>query len=170
MMLVYRSFQPTLCICRYSLPLPRCSYARRCCCAWLVSDVSVVWMLQTFFVVSEEEIQLELLPECPASFSLLQSQCLFPEAAERYVFTRARFYWRGFCYLVLFFVRRYLVGALVGYRHVLVSFFYHFLRRVNLFSLFPTRGRMCTWWGPESHHDVGGRQNSVVRTIVLLLF
>eukprot|EP00904_Undaria_pinnatifida_P008713 jgi/Undpi1/4972/HiC_scaffold_19.g08324.m1 len=38
---------------------------------------------QTFFVVSEEEIQAELLPEYPPSFSQLQSQCLFPEPADR---------------------------------------------------------------------------------------
>ena len=41
-------------------------------------------MLQTFFVVSEEEIQAELLPEYPPSFSQLQSQCLFPEPADRW--------------------------------------------------------------------------------------
>ncbi|CAM9220722.1 unnamed protein product [Ectocarpus sp. 4 AP-2014] len=38
---------------------------------------------QTFFVVSEEEIEGQLLPGYPSSFSLLQSQCLFAEPAER---------------------------------------------------------------------------------------
>lgn len=38
---------------------------------------------QSFFVVSEEEIREELLEGCPPSFSLLQSQCLFSEPAER---------------------------------------------------------------------------------------
>ncbi|CAM9194225.1 unnamed protein product, partial [Hapterophycus canaliculatus] len=38
---------------------------------------------QTFFVVSEEEIEEQLLPDYPQSFSLLQSQCLFAEPAER---------------------------------------------------------------------------------------
>eukprot|EP00752_Nemacystus_decipiens_P005914 g5345.t2 len=38
---------------------------------------------QTFFVVSEEEIEEHLLPDYPSSFSLLQSQCLFAEPAER---------------------------------------------------------------------------------------
>lgn len=39
--------------------------------------------LQNFFVVTEEEVKAELLPDCPASFSLLQSQCVFSEPAER---------------------------------------------------------------------------------------
>ena len=55
------------------------------CRAAVLLDMFPGWMVQTFFVVSEEEIQAELLPECPASFSLLQSQCLFPEPAERCV-------------------------------------------------------------------------------------
>eukprot|EP00903_Cladosiphon_okamuranus_P011376 g10722.t1 len=38
---------------------------------------------QTFFVVSEEEIEEHLLPDYPSSFSLLQSQCLFAEPGER---------------------------------------------------------------------------------------
>ncbi|CAM9112939.1 unnamed protein product [Scytosiphon promiscuus] len=38
---------------------------------------------QTFFVVSEDEIEEQLLPDYPQSFSLLQSQCLFAEPAER---------------------------------------------------------------------------------------
>lgn len=40
-----------------------------------------VW--QTFFVVSEEEIEQHLLPDYPSSLSLLQSQCLFAEPGER---------------------------------------------------------------------------------------
>ncbi|CAM9712504.1 unnamed protein product [Sphacelaria rigidula] len=38
---------------------------------------------QLFFVVSEEEIQAELLEGCPQSFSLLLSQCLDAEPADR---------------------------------------------------------------------------------------
>ena len=61
-------------ICGAAVFRPRCLF---------VHVRTFAFRAQTFFVVSEEEIEEQLLPDYPPSFSLLQSQCLFAEPGER---------------------------------------------------------------------------------------